>query len=76
MLTARYRLAAEAEQEFEDTGRRGAEGRQFLDVGTLRQVLVMRGEGREDGEIERGLGLRRGVVGRLGRVGVVDVAGL
>jgi len=76
LLTARYRLAAEAEQEFENTGRKGSEGRQFLDVGTLRQVLVMRGEGRPEGDIEKQLELRRGVVGRLGRVGVVGVGGL
>lgn len=49
-------------------------GRQFLDVVTLRQVLVLRDEGGVDAaEIERRLGLRRGVVERLGRRGVVGV---
>ncbi|KAL2076015.1 hypothetical protein VTL71DRAFT_958 [Oculimacula yallundae] len=75
LLTARYRLASEAEIEFAQTGKStAAVGRQFLDVLTLRQILVLRDEkGVNEGEIERELGLRRGVVGRLGRKGVVGV---
>lgn len=75
LLTARYRLASEAEDEFAQTGKStAAKGRQFLDVITLRQILVLRDEkGFEAGEIERMLGLREGVVGRLGRRGVVGV---
>ena len=43
-----------------------------MDVVTIRQILVLRDEkGLEDGEIERTLGLKRGVVERLGRRGVV-----
>ena len=76
LLTARYRLAEEAEREFEGIGRKGAEGRQFLDVVTIRQILALRDEkGVEAGEIERRLGLRSGVVGRLGRRGVVEASG-
>ena len=55
-------------------GRRGREqaGRRFLDVVTVRQLLMLRDERRlEPGEIERRLGLGSGVVGRLGRRGVV-----
>jgi hypothetical protein len=73
LLTARYRLAEEAEREFASIGRKGSEGRTFLDVVTLRQVLVMRERGVEEGEIERKLGLGRGVVGKLGRRDVVGV---
>jgi hypothetical protein len=74
LLTARYRLAEEAEREFASLGRRGGEGRSFLDVVTLRQVLVLRDEkGLKGGEIERMLGLRSGVVGQLGRRGVVGL---
>lgn len=74
LLTARYRLAEEANAEFAETGRKGARGRQFLDVVTLRQVLVMRDErGLEAADIEQKLGLREGVVARLGRRGVVGV---
>jgi hypothetical protein len=75
LLTARYRLAEEAEREFASLGRKGSEGRTFLDVVTLRQVLVLRESGVEGGEIERSLGLGKGVVGRLGRRGVVGVGG-
>ncbi|KAI9879491.1 MAG: hypothetical protein M1830_008367 [Pleopsidium flavum] len=72
ILQARDRLAQEAEQEFIHAGKRGHEGRQFLDVVSLRQVLMLRDEkGLEAGEIERRLGLRGGVVGRLGRRGIV-----
>jgi hypothetical protein len=74
-LTARYRVAEDAEREFGNIGKEGAEGRQFLDVVTLRQVLTLRDErGVEAEEIERQLGLRSGVVGRLGRRGVVGVS--
>lgn len=76
LLTARYRLAAEAEAEFASTGKKGAEqGRRFLDVGTIRKVLELREKGVEGSEIERRLGLRGGVVGALGGRGIVGVAG-
>ncbi|KAE9367185.1 hypothetical protein N431DRAFT_487576 [Stipitochalara longipes BDJ] len=75
LLTARYRLAEEAEREFANIGKAGGEGRQFLDVVTIRKLLEMREAGVEGGEIERRLELRKGVVGRLGMRGVVGVAG-
>ncbi|TVY85571.1 hypothetical protein LSUE1_G000097 [Lachnellula suecica] len=75
LLTARYRLAEEAEKEFEGIGRRGAAGRTFLDVLTLRQVLVMRDKGVSQAEIERILELKSGVVGRLGGKDVVSATG-
>lgn len=52
----------------------GGEGRRFLDVGLLRRVLVLRDErGMEAREIERVMGLREGVVERLGGRGVVGL---
>ncbi|EON62576.1 hypothetical protein W97_01800 [Coniosporium apollinis CBS 100218] len=75
MLAARDRLAQEAEREFDEVARRGrgAQGRQFLDVGLLRHVLMLRDEkGLSGEEIERRLGLRKGIVGRLGAKGVVE----
>ncbi|KAL1643160.1 hypothetical protein SLS58_005129 [Diplodia intermedia] len=72
ILSARDRLAAEAEREFADLGSSKG-GRRFLDVVELRKVLVLRDRrGRSAGEIERLLGLREGVVGRLGPRGVVE----
>lgn len=74
LLTARYRLAEEAEREFARTGKSSAVGRQFLDVHTLRQILVLRdSEGVAEAAIERRLGLKEGVVARLGRKGVVGI---
>lgn len=59
----------------EDVGRGG---RRFLDVLTIRRVLVLRDEkGLGGAEIERGLGLGVGVVGRLGGRAVVgDLGGV
>lgn len=74
LLTARYRLAEEAEREFEGVGKSGGEGRRFLDVVVLRQILVLRGKGMRDEGIEEVLGLRRGVVSMLGPRGVVGAA--
>lgn len=75
LLTARFRLAEEAEQEFANTGRKTAGGRQFLDVFTIRQILILRDEkGVSASEIERTFGLKEGVVARLGRMGVVGAS--
>jgi len=72
VLEARAKFQDLAEKEFMDAGRRGHEGRRFLDVGTIRQILVMRDEKRtRESEIERVLGLAKGVVARLGDQGVV-----
>ena len=73
---ARSRLAQEAEEEFENLGRRGSPGRSFLDVVTIRQVLMMRDEQKKSAEeIERTLGLRKGLVARLGPRGLYSGAG-
>jgi len=75
MLMARARIAEEAEQEKVDAGRRGFEGRMFMDVSMLKRVLVMRDEkGMGAEEIEKECGLKKGSVEALGRVGVVEVA--
>lgn len=75
MLDARAKLADEAEKEFMEAGRRGHEGRQFLDVFQIRQILTMRDQRkRSPAEIERKLGLKSGVVERLGAAGVVELA--
>lgn len=75
ILEARAKLQDEAEKEFMEAGRRGHDGRQFLDVFTIRQILTMRDErGRQPAEIEKTLGLKRGVVERLGMNGIVELA--
>ncbi|RDW69917.1 hypothetical protein BP5796_08314 [Coleophoma crateriformis] len=76
LLEARSRLAEAADTEFSNIGRRGAEGRTFLDVITVRQVLQLRDErGLSGSEIEKRMGLGHGVVEQLGRRGVVACAG-
>lgn len=72
VLTARERLAEEAEEEFNRVSRTGHTERQFLDVTTIRQLLMLRDDkGLAGGEIEKRLGLKEGVVGRLGPKGVI-----
>lgn len=61
--------------EFMEAGRRGHTGREFLDVYQIRQILTMRDvQGRKDEDIEKRLGLKKGVVGRLGLQGIVGLA--
>lgn len=72
-MTARYRLAAEADAEFARTGKAAHQGRRFVDVITLRQVLVLRDKGVSAENIESQFGLGEGVVRSLGRKGVVGV---
>ncbi|EGP88547.1 unnamed protein product [Zymoseptoria tritici ST99CH_1A5] len=75
VLTARSKLQEEAEAEFMESGTRGHAGRQFLDVYTIRQILTMRDEKRQSAAaIEKRLGLKPGVVERLGAAGVVALA--
>lgn len=74
--SARQRITKEAELEAESLGRQSHVGREYLDVLTIRQVLSMRDrQGLLDGEIERVLRLKGGVVGRLGGRGVVGEVG-
>jgi hypothetical protein len=74
-LDARARLQEEADLEFQQAGRRGHEGRQFLDVYMIRDILSRRDEkGKTSGEIEKVMGLKKGVVDRLGPRGLVGLA--
>ncbi|OTA22574.1 hypothetical protein BTJ68_14286 [Hortaea werneckii EXF-2000] len=74
-LDSRAKLQEAADAEFQMAGKRGHEGRQFLDVYMIRQILIERDvQGRSAEEIERKMGLKRGVVERLGGKGVVQLA--
>jgi hypothetical protein len=76
LLQARSRLAKEAEEEFENIGRRGAQGRRFLDVTTIRQILMLRDDmKRTPEEIEQQLELQPGIVGKLGHRGLISGPG-
>lgn len=72
MLEARRLLQAQAQQEFEEMGRPGSEGREFLDVVTIRKILLLRQRGDTAADIESRLRLKPGVVARLGTQAVVS----
>lgn len=72
VLEARRRLEEQAEAEMESMGRASDKGKELLDAGTIRRVLLLRQQGAGDSEIEERFGLRAGVVRRLGRPGVVE----
>ncbi|KAK8103949.1 uncharacterized protein PG998_010982 [Apiospora kogelbergensis] len=48
-----------------------AAGREYVDVGVLRQILMMRDRGYAAPDIEKRLRLKNGVVARLGPPGVI-----
>lgn len=73
IFEARMRIQEQAEKEFA-RGVRDGQGRQFLDPYTIRQILVQRDEqGKTATEIEKTLGLRAGVVARLGPPGMLGL---
>lgn len=77
VLEARAELQrkADAEQEARAKQGRGFVGKEFLDVFDLRQVVFERDvKGRGEREIERRLGLKEGVVAKLGGEGVLGLA--
>lgn len=73
VVTARQRLMEAAEKEAEHFGHAGHPGRTFLDALTIQQVLTMRDkQGMRHGDIERFLGLKKGVLERLGKDEIVS----
>ena len=77
VLTARENLANEAEAEFARVRYEGGGGRRFLDVMTIRQILMFRDKKKMgNADIENKLGLAAGTVGRLGGPGVIGEAGM
>lgn len=73
-LEARRQLEQRAQQEFDMMGKPDYQGREFLDIMTIRNILVMRQRGESPSDIETRLRLKPGVVARLGRPGVVEPA--
>jgi hypothetical protein len=73
VVTARQRLTKAAEEEAEGFGRAGHPGRSFLDALTIQQVLTMRDKQKQrPREIERFLGLKTGILDRLGKDEIVS----
>lgn len=71
VLEVRRQLEARAKEELENMGKSTDKGREFLDIGTVRQILVLRQGGVSPADIESRLRLKPGVVARLGPQGVV-----
>lgn len=75
VLDARERITQAAEREAEQVGKPNFAGRQFVDALTLRQAISMRDkQGLPPSEIESTLQLRKGVLERLGKRGIVSEA--
>lgn len=78
-MAARQSIAADvagAAAAAERGGGKKNSEREYLPVGVLRMILGMRDHrGVAAGKIEKGLGLKRGVVERLGGEGVVGLVG-
>ncbi|KAH6650972.1 hypothetical protein F5144DRAFT_70016 [Chaetomium tenue] len=74
VLEARRRLEARAREELENMGKSSDKGREFVDIGTVKQMLVLRQGGASAVDIEKRLGLRPGLVAKLGPQGVVAPA--
>ncbi|KAK0631730.1 hypothetical protein B0T14DRAFT_532356 [Immersiella caudata] len=71
VLDVRRRVQEQADRELDNLGRPGAQGREFLDIATVRKVLLMRQRGDSAAEIESKLKLKSGVVARLGPLSIV-----
>jgi len=75
VLEARRVLEQQADQELGNMGRSTDKGREFLDVATIRDILVLRDQGVDPATIESRLHLRQGVVRRLGPPLLVSATG-
>lgn len=74
VLQARSRLQEQADIELDNVGRRGAKGREFLDVYMVTDALKMRRAGITAEAIEQKMGLRSGIMAKLGARGVLEPA--
>lgn len=74
VLEARQMIADEAEDEMRDIGRKGFEGRKYVDAGTITLALMRRSKGEPEERIEKSLGIKRGRLSVLGKETVDAVA--
>lgn len=77
VLAARQRIADAAEAELGNVGRRGFEGRTYVDAGVITLALMRRARGEPAARIEASLGMKKGRLGVLGTgtVGAVALDG-
>ena len=67
VLEARERIAEEAEVELRDVGRRGFQGRKYVDAGIIQLALMRQARGEPDARIEDALGMKKGRLSVLGK---------
>jgi hypothetical protein len=74
VLQVRRQIEQRARGELDNTGKSTDKGREFLDIGTVKQMLALRQGGASAADIEARLRLKPGVVARLGPAGMVAPA--
>jgi hypothetical protein len=74
ILQARKRLQEKANYEFDNVGRKDFEGRETMDVYMVTDALKMRQSGMSLEDIEKRLGLKKGVMAKLGERGLLEAA--
>jgi hypothetical protein len=73
VLRAREALQRAYDEEEAAVGRTGFQGRRFVEAARMGEALRLRASGIGEADVERRLGLARGVLGRLSGGGVVGV---
>jgi hypothetical protein len=71
ILEARQRIQNDAERELEQVGRRGFEGRKYVDSGIINLALMRRKRGENDAKIEEAYEIKKGRLNALGK-GIVE----
>lgn len=73
VLEARQRIADEGEAEISNVGRRGFQGRKYVDAGVITLALMRQARGEPAARIEKSLGIKEGRLSVLtpGTVGAV-----
>jgi hypothetical protein len=71
VLSARQRLQDTAETELQSVGRRGFQGREYVDIVAVRQAMLLVQGGKSVSVAEETVGLKKGRLGVLGR-GIVE----
>ena len=71
ILENRQRIQDEAERELENVGRRGFEGRKYVDAGLIQLAMMRKKRGESDAKAEEALGIKRGRLEVLGK-GIVE----
>lgn len=67
ILEARQRIQDEAERDIDKVGRRGFEGRKYVDASIIQLALMRMKRGESQEKVEKAYEIRRGRLGVLGK---------